>query len=774
MIRAEGPAADRLILVDVRECQVNRERGIPVYTQSLLLELPDALPGASFLLWHDPDLPPPTQAAALQSRVGPFRSAKQLAAMDAGVRITDLLTACFFPKHQEPLARHLFPTWLQAHQPRRLGIVYDLIQYIFRDRYLTCPLDLNRYLEGMSCLRSWDQLFAISESARRDTISYASVDPTRIHNIYGGLDPSKAEAIRTGGASWLGGALPASFAVYVCGDDWRKNITGAIQGFADYQRGGGRIQALVLVCSMPETRRRELLRNAEEACLPQGSLLITGRVTDAELIGIVKRAELSLFPSFYEGLGLPVIESYACGTPVLASDRSSLPELVPPSCRFDPDRPSSMAETMLAFDRDPAIRQMSLSKGREVLSALTWPRCAHRLAEVLSASQATGRPTGSAVAMVGVLPPARTGIAPVNARHLRLSSAPVHFFSAFPRASERLAFRSHPWQRLAHPRNLPTFQHRENYSQRLFVLGNSGHHQATLNALRALREAPGQTWLYLHDGDLLGMWLSDFDQDLLAVAALYAKAYPEWRGGAAGLFSQDRPRGLRPLMALGRDIGIIANSSWTRDRMLEDLVGPPALGVHNLFLPVEPHTLQRPEGKDPILRVGTFGKPEKTKQLDRLIAAVGLLGCQRPARLLVAGFDAANFLAKEGLSRSIGIDVLDNPSDPELLEAMRSVDVAVQLRFPSHGESSGVVGHLLGMGIPIVATAAGSFPELGEAVVLVPSDVTPSRLGEAILEAHESLAIRAAASAYRTAHLPEAFVSALDGLLTAHRGPIPR
>lgn len=773
MTRAEGPAADRLILVDVRECQVNRERGIPVYAQSLLLELPNALPEASFLLWHDPSLPPPTQAALLQSVVGPFRSARELMALPPGTRFTDLLTACIFQDHKGPLAAHLFPAWLRAHQPQRLGIVYDLIPYIFRDRYLTDPVDLARYLEGMRCLRSWDQLFAISESARRDAIRYANVDPARIHNIYGGLDPSKAEAIRTGGAPWLGGPLPASYAVYVCGDDWRKNLTGAIQGFAGYQKGGGRMQALVLVCGMPETRRRELLRVAEEACLPPGALLITGKVTDAELIGIVKGAELSLFPSFYEGLGLPVIESYACGIPVLASDRSSLPELVPPGCSFDPDRPSSLAGAMLAFDRDPAIRQASLSKGREVLAALTWPRCAHRLAGIVSASQASGRPAGSAVAMVGVLPPARTGIAPVNARHLRLSSAPVHFFSAFPRASERSAFRSHPWQRLAHPRNLPTFQHRENYSQRLFVLGNSGHHQATLDALRALREAPGQTWLYLHDGDLLGMWLSDFDQDLSAVAALYAKAYPGWRGGAAGLFSPDRPRGLRPLMALGRDIGIIANSRWTRDRMLEDLVGPPALGVHNLFLPVEPHTLQRPEGNGPILRVGTFGKPEKTKQLDRLIAAVGLLGSQRPARLLVAGFDAANFLAKEGLSRSIDMDVIDNPSDPELLEAMRSVDVAVQLRFPSHGESSGVVGHLLGMGIPIVATAAGSFPELGEAVVLVPPDVAPSRLGEAILEAHESPAIRAAASAHRTAHLPGAFVSALDGLLAAHRGPSP-
>jgi hypothetical protein len=94
------------------------------------------------------------------------------------------------------------------------------------------------------------------------------------------------------------------------------------------------------------------------------------------------------------------------------------------------------------------------------------------------------------------------------------------------------------------------------------------------------------------------------------------------------------------------------------------------------------------------------GKPEKTKQLDRVVPAVQHLQRRRPTRLLVAGFNAGTFMAREGPSRPEGIDVLDNPSDSELMEAMRSVDVAIQLRFPSKGESTGVVGHLLGMGGP--------------------------------------------------------------------------
>ena len=352
-----------------------------------------------------------------------------------------------------------------------------------------------------------------------------------------------------------------------------------------------------------------------------------------------------------------------------------------------------------------------------------------------------------------------------------MSSAPVHFFSAFSKAKDRFAYNPHPWGRLAHPRNLLTFQGQEHYSQRLFVLGNSGHHQATLEALRALREAPGQTWLYLHDGDLLGMWQADFNGDLKAVGSLYARTYPAWRGGAADLLSEWHPRGLRPLLELGRDIGIIVNSAWARDRVLQDLGAPPTLGVHALFLPVEPHTPVPAREADGILRVGTFGKPEKNKQLDRLIVAVELLARQRPAHLLVAGFDAQRFLAKEGLLRSERIEVLDNPSDKALLQAMRSVALAVQLRFPSHGESSGVVSHLLGLGIPLVSTDAGSFSGLGDAAVLVPPNVSPADLATAMLRAYGNPALRASATAFRMAHLPESFTSALDSLLASHRPP---
>lgn len=762
-----GRAPGRHILVDIRICQVNRERGIPVYAQNLLQELPSAMPGTAFTVWHDPTLRPPTQAEALKRSLGPFRSSRELAELPRESRFTDLLTACLFQRSEGPLVDHLLPPWLRAHQPRRLGIVYDLIPYLFQGRYLTDPLERGHYLEAMRCLRQWDHLFAISECTRRDAIRHAGVEPSRIHTIYAGLDPAKERSAQSGGTPW-GGRLPASYAVYVSGDDWRKNTEGSLRGFARYRQRGGRIRGLALVCAMSDARRRECLQVAAEAGLAAEDVVITGKVDDAELMGLVRGADLSLYPSFYEGLGLPVLESYACGVPVLASDRSSLPELVPASCCFDPDRPEAMAEAMLAFEQDPTRRETSLAQGKDILAVFTWSGCARRLAEAC-ADRKEQPEFGRAVAAVAVLPPARTGIAPINAHHLRLTSAPLHMFSAFPRAKDRLAFRTHAWARLDHPRLLPRMQQVEKYSQRLYVLGNSSHHQATLDALRAMREAPGQTWLYLHDGDLLGLWQEDFKQDLQGAWALYRRSYPDWRGRAEDLLSPDRPRGFRPLLDLGTDVGIIVNSLAAREQVLRDLGTAPALGIHTLFLPVEPHPPRGRRLSDGILRVGTFGKPERAKQLDRIVASLERLARRQPVQLLVAGFDAGAFLAREGLLRPGLVEVLDNPTDEALLEAMRSVDLAVQLRFPSHGEASGVVSHLLGMGVPIVATDTGGFSELGEAAILVPPDISPDRLAEAMLRAPGDAELRASASAFRAAHLPEAFVQALDDLLRAHR-----
>ncbi|MFM7135581.1 MAG: glycosyltransferase, partial [Planctomycetota bacterium] len=121
-----------------------------------------------------------------------------------------------------------------------------------------------------------------------------------------------------------------------------------------------------------------------------------------------------------------------------------------------------------------------------------------------------------------------------------------------------------------------------------------------------------------------------------------------------------------------------------------------------------------------------------TKRLDVLARAVTTLRRRRPVHLVIAGWEARRGCRRLGLAAD-GFEIQDGPDDDALLAAMRSVDVAVQLRSPTFGESSGVVNQLLALGTPLVVTGEGSFAELpADAGTFVAADVPPADLAAAI------------------------------------------
>ncbi len=754
-----------LLLVDLRVCQVNRERGIPVFTQSLLLALGPLLEGAKLLFWHDPNLPPPLQKELL-SRMGTFLSTEELRSLPASERITDYFVPCFTLLRRE-MAQYLLPDWLRAHQPRRLGLVLDVIPLMHPEIYLQDPTLRGLYMEGIRLMRRWDLLFAISDSCRRDTIRYAGVDPSRIVNIDGGLDSAKRQLLREGKAILPDAALRRPYMIYVGGDDWRKNMEGAIEAFARYKCDQGKVATLVLACHLPEGRKAELHALADALGLTHEDVVFTGRIDDAALMGMIQAAELSFFPSRYEGLGLPILESYACGTPVIGSETSSMRDLLPPACRFNPDHPEEIAGALRSFDRNPDLRNTSLTFGAEVLKRFTWEASAQRLVSAAFAPHSAEVDPAGPVAMVGVLPPAASGIARFNHRYMKLPKREAHWYWSMDRASGIREIQPKPWSLFASPRSLRALQHRYHYADRLFVFGNSDHHLPTLEALRECADLPGRTWLHLHDADLMGLWLGAFGGDLKLIHSLFTRYYPEWGGSSSDLLGPHRPLGLRPLAALGQQVGIIVNSKHAEELVLKDLGASPSLGIQRLFLPIEPQPARSPRKEGAPLRIGSFGKPEKSKQLDRVVAAAKSLHAKGPVSLVIAGYEAARFLKKAGLDQHPFLEILNSPSDQDLLAAIASVDVAVQLRYPSHGESSAALGQTLGFGIPTVVTGVGSFTELGDAVNTVSPQVTPQELAETIQRAASDPHRADAARAYAEAHSPERFQEALEKILRA-------
>jgi hypothetical protein len=132
----------------------------------------------------------------------------------------------------------------------------------------------------------------------------------------------------------------------------------------------------------------------------------TGYVSDGDLIQLVRHAEASVFPSFYEGLGLPILESYAFGTPVLGADNSAIRELVLPELLFSAACPHALAAALGRLRADPGLRSRSLDFGAQVLGRIGWPTAARRIAECLRSAE----PVAAATSVRILEPPARVAV----------------------------------------------------------------------------------------------------------------------------------------------------------------------------------------------------------------------------------------------------------------------------------------------------------------------------------------------------------------------------
>jgi glycosyltransferase involved in cell wall biosynthesis len=102
-------------------------------------------------------------------------------------------------------------------------------------------------------------------------------------------------------------------------------------------------------------------------------------VPDADLVELYNRAEIFVYPSLYEGFGLPVVEAMACGTPVVASNTSSLPEVAGKAALFaDPTDAGDFAAKLRDILDHPALRNQLIAEGRRQAARLSWTRTAEQ------------------------------------------------------------------------------------------------------------------------------------------------------------------------------------------------------------------------------------------------------------------------------------------------------------------------------------------------------------------------------------------------------------
>lgn len=247
------------------------------------------------------------------------------------------------------------------------AVLYDLIPLILRERFPD-PSYLAFYERQLNVLKHTDCLLSISESSKRDAVRVLGLDEERVTNI-GAAVSSTFHELERGPRPDIG--TKKEYMLFSGGIDPNKNLALAVEAFARLPDEIRRKHDLVHVGVLAMEARNSLLATARRRGVRD--IVFLGHVSDRRLIDVLDHARVFLFPSIYEGFGLPVLEAMTRGTPVLASKRSSLPEIVArEDYLFDPDDPDDLAQRLERLLTNPELRADSARYCRERADYFSW------------------------------------------------------------------------------------------------------------------------------------------------------------------------------------------------------------------------------------------------------------------------------------------------------------------------------------------------------------------------------------------------------------------
>lgn len=259
-----------------------------------------------------------------------------------------------------------------------VATIYDLIPMLYPNYYLSDPGMQAIYNQVTNFINSCDLLYAISETTKTDAVRLLEIDPNKIKVIMGGIDKQfkiDPTVNRSYFATKYGISKP--YIMNIGGADFRKNLNGLVEGFARAKVALNNSIQLVIVYS----DKQQLLNSGMTASVFD-DVIFTGYVSDEDLVKLYNGAEIVAFPSFYEGLGFPVIEAMACGTPVLTSKTSSLSEVSGDAAYLvDPYNIDEISKGLIDLIENSELRISLRDKGLLQSAKFQWTHVAQHALE---------------------------------------------------------------------------------------------------------------------------------------------------------------------------------------------------------------------------------------------------------------------------------------------------------------------------------------------------------------------------------------------------------
>jgi glycosyltransferase involved in cell wall biosynthesis len=673
----------------------------------------------------------------------------------------------------EPMAMEaMWPTWARDPDVATVVTVYDLIPLIFTEHYLSQPRGRVGYRARAEFIRHVDGVLAISQATANDVVTRLGVPADRVHVIHAGATDTFAGMYqsRESALSHLKGRLPAvrpGFALYVGGFEFRKNLERLIDAYARVPPNVRTEHQLVIACSLLSDQRAGLERLAAEVGLQDGELILTGFVSEEDLGALYHACALFVFPSLYEGSGLPVLEAMSCGAPVVMSSTATGPEIVREAeAMFDPTSPDDIARSLTSVITSPEMLQRLAARSGDIVARYTWRHVARdtlgayeRILERRSGRTSARRRRRRRLALVTPWPPDRSGIADYNLRLAEALGRHVDVQIVVGRSASEYQVPGELGVSLVGVHDFDSASDVLRPDRILYCMGNSEFHGYVYDLLRRRRGS-----VLFHDVRLTGFygWYSGTE-----VPADPAGRLSEWIGALYGPRLPASATASVPSWETQLELGIFmtqdvqryadqcfVHSDLARNVLVLDR------GATDPDVPVSVLPFGMPAAAEPASRSGdggplvvSLGYVSEVKGLDTLIAAFSLLAAGHPgARLVIAGpaepVELQRWRAHAAEhAPGVSIEIPGVVSDDLYRTLLRTADLAVQLRLTTNGEASAAAADCIAAGLPTIVTDLGWLGGLPDGVVSkVPSGVGPqwlaARMSELLADDAARVALR--------------------------------
>ena len=624
-----------------------------------------------------------------------------------------------------------------------LALFYDAIPMIFRERYLNNKVKMSWYTQTVFELKKCAQILSISKTSGIDGILHLKLDEKRITSIKAGLgrdfhslEKRSKKVIRK-----------SDFLLSVLGEDPRKNKIGLLDAFKILTEKYQITHKLKIVYrqSRQEAEANILLLKQRQLL---GRVEFLDYVSDERLHQLYNECSLFIFPSLYEGLGLPVLEAFASGAPVVCSNTSSLPEIIQDArFTFDPSSCEDMAGKINEVLKNEALLEENLRIGVNVIKDFAWINSHKTIGKVLDATlnsigskQLIIRPTK--INFVTPLPPVTSGIADYSLEIVIALSKKLDLavITDLAKVSDLVLNKLKKLQV-----NFIDISDSKSISELpgifVYSFGNSEFHTQEYELFRTI---PGV--VILHDYFLSGLMWSRNSNHFKA-DSFYSEIYqiegirPFAQGNdteAVHFAIMNNPMNR---LIIENATGLVVFSKYNETLIKTSYSPNSAKGILQIplirSLPDAKEFVEKPQKFEQSLIVAVFGIVADTKCYKEILESWGSDKEFMKHKLIFVGEDLTSdlpiLISEYKIENSV--EIMGRVSREQYERYLSTVDIAIQLRKNSRGEVSGALLDALAYGLPTITNAHGSNEEIPfEALSLISNNFSTKELTSALLE----------------------------------------